>query len=153
MPLSDLPMSILFLLFLIIFLLVGMYPAWKRVSSKIRRLLKAHGKDGAGEEDSYDSQHVVEFDEQELDSQMSDFEIMVIRKLAQNDSKGLTRKQIDADLFLGKETVNSALQNLMRRGFVYVAISPLLRIRFYLSDQGRVYAFEHEFIPSLFEAE
>jgi len=41
----------------------------------------------------------------------------------------------------------------MRRGLVYVAISPLLRVRFYLSDQGRVYAFEHEFIPSLFEAE
>ena len=151
--LSDLPLPIMFLLFLMIFLLVGLYPAWKRVASKIRMLLKSHDKDGMGDADSYESQHVVEFDNQELDSQINGFEIMVIRKLAQNESKGLTRKQIDAELFLGKETVNSALQSLMRRGFIYVAISPLLRIRFYLSDQGRIYAFKHEFIPSLFEAE
>ena len=152
-PLSDLPMSILFLFFLVIFLLVGLYPAWKRFSSKIRMALKGHGRDGREYVGSYINQQVEVSGVQESDSQLDDFEIMVIRKLAQSDSNGLTRKQVDADLFLGKETVNSAMQSLMRRGFVYVAISPLFRIRFYLTEQGRIYAFEHEFIPNLIEAE
>ena len=148
MPLSDLPMPIMFLFFLLLFLLVGIYPAWKRTAAKLRGLLKGQEQEGGLSAGDFETELAVE---QPLSAPMDDFEIMVLRRLAQNGSKGLTRKQIDADLFLGKETVIKSLQALMRRGMIYLAISPLFSFRFYLSDQGYSYAIEHEFIPRVHE--
>ena len=145
---SDLPLSVQFLLFMLLFVLVGIYPAWKRTAAKIRKLLN-RGEKG---EDST----LVEVESnisigQPLSSPLDDFEVMVFRRLAQHGDKGLTLKQIDVALFLGKKTVNKSLQTLMQRGLVYLAISPLLRFRFYLSDSGRAYAIEQEFIPRIRE--
>lgn len=146
MPLSNLPMPVMFLFFLLLFLLVGLYPAWRRTSAKIKRLLKSRDKEQGLSAGGLEPEQTEMFVEQTLSSPLDDFEIMVIRRLSQEGDKGLSRKQIDAALFLGKETVNKSLQTLMRRGLVYLAISPLFIFRFYLSDQGLIYAIEHEFI-------
>ena len=144
MSLTDLPIPIMFLFFLLLFLLVGLYPAWKRTAVKFKGLLKKHEKEGGLSAGDFDTEMAVE---QLPFAPLDDFEIMVLRCIAQNAGNGFTRKQIDAELFLGKSTVNKSLQTLMRRGLVYLAISPLFLLKFHLSDQGRVYAIEHEYIP------
>ncbi len=144
----DLPLSVQILFFLLLFLLVGIYPAWKRTAAKIKKILK-RGEKGGG-----DSLGEVETERsigQPLSSPLDDFEIMVLRRLAQAGDKGLTRKQLDGALFLGKKRVNTSLQTLMQRGLVSLAISPLLRFRFYLTASGRAYAIEQEFIPRIRE--
>lgn len=151
MPLSELPMSILFLLFLGLFVLVGLYPAWKRTATKLKRLMRERTGEGVFMDDMGSGEEEV-FSGQAAFAALDDFEIMVLRRLAQNGDKGLTVRQLDADLFLGKETVTGALQGLMKKGLVFVAISPLFRFRFYLSEPGRAYAIEHEFIPELHAA-
>ena len=149
MPLSELPMPVMFMVFLLLFMLVGIYPAWKRTAAKIREFIKNHAKAGglsAGDLDAGQSDRLVS---QPLTSPLNDFEIMVLRRLAQDGAKGLTRKQIDADLFLGLETVKEALQSLLRRGLIHVAMTILLSVRFYLTEEGHAYALDHEFIPRI----
>lgn len=149
MPLSDLPMSVLFLLFLLLFLLIGLYPAWRRTAVKIRRLFRGGGLGRGLEVDDFEADQEILPDGQTSYAPMSDFEVMVLRRIAQDAGRGVTRKQIDADLFLGKETVMEALRALMRRGLVDIVVSPLFSIKFYLSEQGRRYAIENEFIANI----
>jgi hypothetical protein len=144
----DLPLSVQVLFFLFLFLLVGIYPAWKRTAAKIRKLLKRAEK---GEGGSLGEAEIESSIGQPLSSPLNDFEIMVLRRLAQTGDRGLTRKQLDGALFLGKKRVNKSLQTLIQRGLVYLAISPLLRFHVFLSAPGRAYAIEQEFIPRIRE--
>lgn len=137
------------MVFLLLFMLVGIYPAWKRTSAKIREFIQKHAKPGGLSAGDLDAGQSAMFVSQPLTSPLDDFEIMVLRRLAQNGAKGLTRKQIDADLFLGLETVKEALQSLLHRGLIHVAMTILLSVRFYLSEEGHAYALDHEFIPRI----
>lgn len=146
MLLSELPLSILFLFFLLLFILIGLYPAWKRVAAKIRRL-KGHGKLDRPATERFRSDRASTFVRAQATSRLNIHEMIVFRQLAHSSAKGLTRKQIGTDLHLEPVNVNQALKSLSRRGLVSVAVNPLFRVRFYLSEKGYRYAGEQDFIP------
>ena len=152
MSLFDLPQSVMFLLFLSLFVLVGIYPVWQRLSVKIRKTLKAQYESGVPVEDGGNS---FEYDQEALfvdpliTTPLNDYEVFVLRRLAQSDGVALSRKKITADLFLGPVNIKSALDSLLKRGMLHIGISYLLGIRFSLSERGRNYALGQGFVVSM----
>ncbi len=147
MLLSDLPLSFLFLFFLLIFVLIGLYPAWQRTAAKIRKHLQASGKPQEPLPEPFKSEQTAIFSGQQTTLALNDFEIFVLKRLAQNGGKALSRKQINADLHLEPAILSTTLESLRRRRLIQIAMTPLLGIRFYLSENGRDYAIEQGFIP------
>ncbi len=148
MPFADLPLSVLFLFFLLLFMLIGLYPAWKKGVVKIRQILK-----------SLEPPHKVATEMFKTDQaarpsvcqtptvQLNSYETLVFRRLAQ--SEGFSRKQLAADLHLAPASIQQTLQSLNRRGLVQVVMTQLLGIRFSLSEKGRIYAVEQDLAPSI----
>lgn len=148
MSFADLPVSVLFLLFLFIFTLVGSYPAWKKGLAKIRKILKSLDSPRNLDAGIFKTRQAARPDEwQASGARLNSYETLVFRHLVQ--SKGLSRKQLAADLHLAPASIKKTLLSLNRRGFVQVAVTYLLGVRFSLTEKGRTYAAEQDVAPSI----
>ncbi len=148
MPLSDLPLSVFFLVFLAVFVVIGLYPAWQRLADRLRKRLKDLGETidvlaGNAESATQASPAAAATTTRHL----NDFELLVLWQLSQGDNKGLSRKQINGKLHLVPSVLNKTLQSLGSRGLVSVAITSWFGIRYFLSEKGRNYSIERGFIP------
>lgn len=148
MPLSDLPISILFLFFLSLFILIGIYPAWKRSAAKFRKLLAVQTRAAEPLTESFSSAPAETGKEQPSSLQLEDFETLVLWRLIQN-SKPLSRKKINNALHLEPEILKQALDSLAKKNLVHVAITSFFGIRFYLSETGHAYAVKQGYIPQV----
>ena len=146
MPLSDMPMRLLVILFLTVFILIGINPAIQKAAVSLRKLLRsaAQRKELIGTR--LDDVHEEVFAESRSSRQLNDFEIIVIRRLAQAGGKALSRKQLNAPLLLGTAVLQKTLKSLHRRELIHVRISTLLGPKFTLSETGRQYAIEQGYI-------
>lgn len=146
MPLSDMPMRLLVILFLALFVLIGINPAIQKAAVSLRKLLRsaAQRKELIGTR--LDDVHAEVFAESRSSRQLNDFEIIVIRRLAQAGGKALSRKQLNAPLLLGTAVLQKTLKSLHRRELIHVSISTLLGPKFSLSETGRRYAIEQGYI-------
>lgn len=146
MPLSDMPMRLLVILFLALFVLIGINPAIQKAAVSLRKLLRsaAQRKELIGTR--LDDVHTEVFAESRSSRQLNDFEIIVIRRLAQAGGKALSRKQLNAPLLLGTAVLQKTLKSLHRRELIHVSISTLLGPKFSLSETGRRYAIEQGYI-------
>ena len=146
MPLSDMPMRLLVILFLAVFVLIGINPAIQKAAVRLRKLLRsaAQRKELIGTR--LDDVHTEVFAESQSSRQLNDFEIIVIRRLAQAGGKALSRKQLNAPLLLGTAVLQKTLKSLHRRELIHVSISTLLGPKFSLSETGRRYAIEQGYI-------
>ena len=151
MPLSDMPMRLLVILFLAVFVLIGINPAIQRAAVTLRKLLHsaAQRKELIGTR--LEDVHAEMFAESRSSRQLNDFEIIVIRRLAQAGGKALSRKQLNAPLLLGTTVLHKTLKSLHRRELIHVSISTLLGQRFILSEAGRRYAIEQGYIINMHE--
>ena len=123
MPLSDLPLPLLVALFLTVFVLIGINPALQKIAAKLRKLLHsaAQRKDPAATR--LENLHAEIFADQHASRQLNDFEIIVIRRLAQAGGKTLSRKVLNAPLLLGTAILHKSLKSLHRRGLIQVTVS------------------------------
>lgn len=146
MPLSDMPMRLLVILFLALFVLIGINPAIQKAAVSLRKLLRsaAQRKELIGTR--LDDVHAEVFAESRSSRQLNDFEIIVIRRLAQAGGKALSRKQLNAPLLLGTAVLQKTLKSLHRRELIHVRLSTLLGPKFTLSETGRRYAIEQGYI-------
>lgn len=146
MPLSDMPMRLLVILFLAVFVLIGINPAIQKAAVSLRKLLRsaAQRKELIGTR--LDDVHAEVFAESRSSRQLNDFEIIVIRRLAQAGGKALSRKQLNAPLLLGAAVLHKTLKSLHRRELIHVRISTLLGPKITLSETGRRYAIEQGYI-------
>jgi hypothetical protein len=146
MPLSDMPMRLLVILFLAVFVLIGINPAIQKAAVSLRKLLRsaAQRKELIGTR--LDDLHAEVFAESRSSRQLNDFEIIVIRRLAQAGGKALSRKQLNAPLLLGTAVLQKTLKSLHRRELIHVRISTLLGPKITLSETGRRYAIEQGYI-------
>ncbi len=146
MPLSDMPMRLLVILFLAVFVLIGINPAIQKAAMSLRKLLRsaAQRKELIGTR--LDDVHAEVFAESRSSRQLNDFEIIVIRRLAQAGGKALSRKQLNAPLLLGTAVLQKTLKSLHRRELIHVRISTLLGPKITLSETGRRYAIEQGYI-------
>jgi uncharacterized protein YneF (UPF0154 family) len=139
-------MSVLIILFLTAFVLVGIYPAMKRTVAEMRKQLRsaAQSKEPMGA--LLKNLHAELFAKPPVDGQLNDFEIIVLRRLAQARGRALSRKQVNAPLLFGEETLHKTLRSLNHRGLVQMKLTPLLGQRFALSEAGRRYALEQGYL-------
>ena len=146
MPLSDMPTRLLVILFLAVFVLIGINPAIQKAAVSLRKLLRsaAQRKELIGTR--LDDVHAEVFAESRSSRQLNDFEIIVIRRLAQAGGKALSRKQLNAPLLLGTAVLQKTLKSLHRRELIHVRISTLLGPKITLSETGRRYAIEQGYI-------
>ena len=151
MPLSDMPMRLLVILFLAVFVLIGINPAIQKAAVNLRKLLRsaAQRKEPIGTR--LDDVHAEIFAESRSSRQLNDFEIIVIRRLAQAGGKALSRKQLNAPLLLGAAVLHKTLKSLHRRELIHVRISTLLGQKFSLSETGRRYAIEQGYVINIHE--
>lgn len=151
MPLSDLPMPLLVALFLTVFVLIGINPALQKVLKQLRKILHSVAQKkkivGTRPEDV----HAEIFSDHRSSRQLNDFEIIVIRRLAQAGGRALSMKELNAPLLLSKAILHKTLRSLNRRSFIHVRISTLLGQRFSLSEEGRRYAVEQGYIINIHE--
>jgi len=142
-------MSVLLSVFLLIFVLLGIYPAWKRTATRLRRLLreqeKAAGTGLPGAGNAPASIPVMPPDARHL----NDYETFVLRQLALAGGKGLSRRQLIESLHFDPAIIKQTLHSLVDRGLISIGLSALLRIRFSLSARGRAYAVAQGYIPGV----
>ena len=151
MPFSEVPLAVLFVLFLAAFVLIGIYPAFKRTLRRIRKQLDSAAQANQPMAALLDNIHADLFTGPATAGPLNDFEIIVLRRLARVDSKTLSRKQLNASLHFGEKTLQRTLHSLNRRGLVQLKISFFPRPRFALSEAGRAYAIEQGYIIQIHE--
>lgn len=147
----DSPLSNLVAWYLIAFVLVGIYPALRRNVERLRKLVHSDARPKMLVAISPGDVHAGIFAEPPSSRPLNDFEIIVLRRLAQAGDKALSRKQMNARLLLGTEILHKTLWSLHRRGMIRIKVSPLLGQRFVLSEAGRQYATEQGYIIKIQE--
>jgi hypothetical protein len=148
-PLSDIPLSSLVVIFLAIFILIGIYPAFKRNALKIRKLLEDKTRSGEPFASMRDNAHAEIFTDYPSSEPMNDFEIIVLRRIAMARGKALSRKQINEPLLFGDAVLGRTLRSLYRRRMISLRISKFIGQRFVLSEAGRRYALEQGYIVQI----
>lgn len=142
---SEMPLSVMFVLFLLFFVLVGIYPLWKQAGVKYRRLRATRARRSTGPV----APHVVREQPQFDATQLSTYEYFVLRRLAQSPHKGLSHRRLAAELHFNPAMVRRALRSLARRGMISLGFSLLPGARFMLSEAGRRHAQEQGYIVHL----
>jgi hypothetical protein len=145
------PLTVLVAVFLAIFVLIGINPALKKAAAKLRQLIHsaAQRKDPAATR--LENVHDEIFANQYSSGKLNDFEIIVIRRLAQAGGKALSRKQVNEPLLLSSAILHKTLKSLYRRRLIQIKVSKLLGPRFVLSGAGRRYALEEGYIIEVHE--
>ena len=151
MPLSEIPLSILVALFLVFFVLIGIHPAIKRAASKIRKLLDEAAKSGEPFAPLHEDAHAEIFSDYPTSEPLNDFEIIVLRRIAQAGGKALSRKQVNEPLLFGDAVLTMTLRSLYRRRMLSVRVSNFLGQSFVLNESGRGYALEQGYIVQVHE--
>ena len=149
MPLSELPMAFLVGLFLTIFVLIGIYPAFKRGATSLRKFIhaKTPEKDPLGQ--LLEKVHADIFKSPRPTGPLNDFEIIVLRRIALAKGRPLSRKQVNEPLLFGEQVLRKTLHSLFQRGLIQLKASSILGKRFVLSEAGRKYALAQGYLIEL----
>ena len=145
--------AILFILFLMFFLAVGIAPSWKRTAAKLRGLLqqcRALRQPGVGTVAAPPPEPTpTSYETPRQTLQLNDFDIFILRRLAQAGPRGLSRRQLQAALHFAPPLVQSTLAALQERGLVQMAAPLGFARRFRLSARGRDFAVAQGYLPQL----
>lgn len=151
MPLSEAPLSELYLLFLVVFVLIGLQPALQKGARKISKLLEKAGAEREKLAPSDKDVHAAIFADHGATHALNDFEIIVLQRLSRLGNKAASSGQINETLLFGDAVLKRTLWSLHRRGLVSLRISKLLGPRFMLSESGRRHALEQGYLVELQE--
>jgi hypothetical protein len=136
-PLSDLSLSTLFLLFLMLFLLIGNSPAMHRWLDRITGMARREGGTEAEKE--------PEEEPMGANDRMKAFEAIIFQQLALAGEKGLSPASLADALHFDRPAVEEALDSLEIKGMI--ERGGLLGRRFHLSPEGRERAIQEGIIP------
>ena len=145
MSFPEIPMSVMFVVFLLLFLLTGIYPVWKEASAKFKRLMRQRQGGDAPPTASHPKDQTSLPDPAHLD----DHERFILRRLAQTPRKGISPRQLAADLHFAPAVITRTLQSLARRGLIGFTRAPLFGVRAKLSLAGERFAREQGYIVRL----
>jgi len=141
-------MDKLFLFFLVLFVVLSLYPAWTRTAGRIRRFLQEHEEHPAGPVVP-GGREAATFETWQQGVRLSDLELFILWRLAMAGRRGLSRRQLQDELHLAPAVVRANLASLQRRGLVRVIALRGLTFRHGLSERGRQFAVAEGYLPQL----
>jgi hypothetical protein len=147
-PLSDLPMDKLFLFFLVLFVVITLYPAWAKTAGRIRRFYQEHAGRAAGPVVPGGAEATT-FETWQQGVRLSDLEFFLLWRLAMAGRGGLSRRQLQDDLHLAPAVVRANLASLQERDLVRVTALRGLTFRYGLSEKGRQFAVQEGYLPDI----
>jgi hypothetical protein len=139
MQLSDLAISTLFLIFLMLFLLIGNSPALHRW---LDRVLGMAGREGEAAPKKEPGEAPGG-----MRQQTKDYEAIIFQQLAFAGEKGLSPANLADSLHFSKPMIEKSLASMITRGTI--ERSGLLGRRFHLTRKGREHAIQEGIIPRL----
>lgn len=138
---TDLPMAIMFLVFLSLFILVATSPVLHRLFALVGSLLSGSNRFlGQGEEKISEAHSW-------RDNALNDYEIILVRKLAMTGDRGLSRRMLINSLYFKPQSVDRALKSLSRRGLIRAKKTSFWGVRHCLSTNGQEYARQQDLMP------
>lgn len=142
---TDLPMTIMFLIFLALFVLLGTSPFLPRILAVVGKLLRrAKALPGGDLGQPDDKKHRAE---PWRKNALNDYEIILVRKLAMTGTGGLSRKALIKGLYFKPVSVDRALESLIRKGLVRRKKRSFFGVNFCLSVNGQEYVIEQDLVP------
>ena len=151
MPLSELPLSLLVMIFLTVFVLIGINPGLQKAARKLRKLLHFDVLSRDPFATRLNGVHAGLFAGPPSSRPLNDFETIVLQRFAQSGGKSLSRKELNAPLLLGPSILHQTLDSLYGREMLAVTVSPLLVQQFTLTATGRRYVIEQGYMVKVHE--
>lgn len=139
MQISDFAFSTLFLIFLMLFLLIGNSPALHRWLDRVTGMGRREGEAEPGKEPG-EAPGVVS-------QEAKDYEAIVFQQLALAGKKGLSPASLADNLHFDPPMIEEAIDSMKTRGMI--ERSGLLGRRFHLTQKGREHAVQEGIIPRL----
>ncbi len=149
MPSIDVPMTIMFVVFLVFFLGGFLYPAWKSRAAKLRGLLRPRRAPRRPAVGAVDEPLPTTFETPRQRLQLNDFDVFILRRLALAGSWGFSRRQLQAELHFSPGLTRKTLASLQERGLIRVVMPLGFASRFQLSARGRDFAIEQGYLPAI----
>lgn len=151
MPETDAPLSELFTLFLMVFVLIGLQPALQKGAKKLSQMLEMAADKREHLAPSEKEVHAAVFVEHQGTYALNDFEIIVLQRLSRFGNKAVSASEINETLLFGDAVFKKTLWSLHRRGLISLRVSKMLGPRFMLSASGRRYALDQGYLVELQE--
>jgi hypothetical protein len=139
MPVTDYTISTLFLIFLMLFLLIGNSPALHRWLDRVTGMARREGEAAPGKEPGEAPGG--------MSQQAKDFGAIIFQQLALAGEKGLSPASLADNLHFDRPMVERALASMESQGMI--ERSGLLGRRFHLSQKGWDHAVQEGIIPHL----
>ena len=151
MPLSELPVSQLVIIFLTIFVMIGINPALQRAARKLRKWLHSAVLPKGPSATRLNGVHDGLFAGPPGARPLNDFEMIVLQRLARTVGKSISRKELNESLLLGPSILHQTLDSLYGRGMIAITVSPFLVQQFKLTATGRSYVIEQGYMVEVHE--
>lgn len=144
---SEQPLSLKFLLFLVLFVLLGTSPVLQRLIALAGGLLRKLARQRVKAPEA--SSHQRPDDLHHVRLNLNDHDILVLRALAMAGEKGLSARGLNGRLHFKPENLQRSLEALFESGLIKGEPRYLFWLRFSLSERGRDYAVAQDYIPHL----
>lgn len=151
MRLSELPLADLVMIFLTVFVLIGINPALQRVVRKLRKRFHSAVLPKGPFATRLNGVHADLFAGPPGSRPLNDFEIIVLQRLARAGGKPLSRKALNEPLLLGPSILYQTLDSLYSRGMIAVTVSPFMTQQFTLTETGQRYVIEQGYMVEVHE--
>ncbi|PLX78241.1 MAG: hypothetical protein C0616_15025 [Desulfuromonas sp.] len=144
----DPVMTVLFVVFLAGFVLMGMYPTLQRFAGRLRRMLGevVAEVEAQSDEERHDGEYHDDDPVLPASNVMHDrhppldgYAWFAFRQIAQGGRTGLSFRQIRDALHVETAAVREVLETLQQQGLVAVVVRMPLRVRYVLTKRGRAH--------------
>jgi hypothetical protein len=148
-PSVDVPMTIMFVVFLVLFLGSFLYPVWKSRAAKLRDLLRSRRASRGPAVGPIEEPLAATFETPRQQLLLNDFDVFILRRLALAGRRGLSRRQLQAELHFSPGLTGKTLASLQERGLIRMVMPLGFASRFCLSARGRDFAVEQGYLPAI----
>lgn len=140
-------MPLIFTLFLLLFMLIGIYPSVKKGLVKAKRFLQSH-----------QATHRILADIPAIDQdehspwyddspQLDEYEVFALRVIAGGGRSGVTLKALVDHLQIAPGHLEAVLKRLVTKGMIFPLETVIAGTYFVLTREGRAYAIQQGFLP------
>lgn len=146
---EELPLKDMFVIYLVLFVMIGLIPLLEKIIAKFQHYFSVHGKEDASGHVLRQKSLDLNYVEPAAEIELYDFEVIILRLIAQAGWKGLTLTAIADSLHLEPPFVKKTLMALHSGSLITFLDLPIIGRTYCLSKKGREYSKRQGFLVSL----